>query len=567
MRCLSICGYVSDPVGLVLYRLRVRWVDCARVSGVSTMSRWDADWHHRLRQILADLPFRTPAERIAIRRALAADPVAFSILYLSHHLKDPHGRVTFSEVHYEWARIAESWKKELAPQENRHAFIAPRETGKTTWWFLILPLWAASNGIVRFAVAFAHADSQAREHLQTFKGELDSNPLLRSDFPELCEPARRPASGTTLADRQGMLHTTSGFVFAARGIDSASLGLKVKEQRPDLLILDDVEPDEASYSTKATTTGGRRSLAEKRLGTITDGVFPLNIRARVVMVGTVTMPDSIMHQLVKAAGGIEIAPWITDEKITPHHHLPIVCDDEGNERSVWPEKWDYDWLVSFRHTRSYAKNYANDPLGRDGDYWTSDDFKIDTLGVTATRWILQLDPAVTTKGTSDFTGWAVIAHKPPSHRTNPVDAMLDNVSGVPQRPMCEVVDAGQVKLTGEALRAFVLVKLQEYEKIRAVRVEVNQGGELWYTVLHDMPVQLLVHTSNESKEVRFAFALDFYHRGLIVHRATIRRLEEQMVSFPKGSYDDIADAAVCGILFFMRDYGRRPISSESASYV
>lgn len=505
--------------------------------------RWDADWHDRLREILIDLPFRTPATRIATRRALASDPVAFAILYLSHHLRDSHGRVTFSEVHYEWARIAEGWKGELFPQGNRHAFIAPRETGKTTWWFLILPLWAASNGIVRFAVAFAHADAQAREHLQTFKSELDTNPLLRADFPELCEPARRPASGTTLADRQGMLHTSSGFVFAARGIDSASLGLKVKEVRPDLLILDDVEPEEASYSP---------ILAGKRLGTITDGIFPLNIRARVVMVGTVTMPDSIMHQLVKAANGVEVAAWIADEKITPHHHLPIVTDDEGRERSVWPEKWAYDWLVSFRHTRSYAKNYANDPMGRDGDYWTSDDFKYDTLGPLATRWVLQLDPAVTTKGTSDFTGWAVVAYKPPSGD---------------RRPMCEVVDAGQVKLVGEALRTFVLRKLAEHERIRAVRVEVNQGGELWYTVLHDMPVRVLVHTSNESKEVRFAYALDFYHRGLILHRGSIRRLEEQMVSFPKGAYDDIADATVCGILFFMRGLPMSTPDAHSESYV
>lgn len=523
------------------------------------MSRWDAAWHTRLREILVDLPFRLPHERVAIRRALATDPVAFSIIYLSHHLKDPNGYVTFSEVHYEWARIAESWRQPLAPQTNRHAFIAPRETGKSTWWFLILPLWAASNQIVRFAVAFAHADSQAREHLQTFKNELDTNTLLRADFPELCEPARRPSSGTTLADRQGMLHTKSGFVFAARGVDTASLGLKVKEQRPDLLIFDDVEPDEANYSTAATTTGTKRSLMEKRLGTITDAIFPLNIRARVVMVGTVTMPDSIMHQLVKASGGVEVAGWITDEKITPHHHLPIVCDDEGNERSIWPEKWNLDWLRSFRHTRSYAKNYANDPLARDGDYWTSDDFVYETLGVMATRWILQLDPAVTTKGSSDFTGWAVVAYQPAKHH-GPGGA-------VSSRPMCEIVASGQVKLTGEALRGFVLGKLAEYEQIRFVRVEVNQGGELWYTVLHDLPVKLLVHTSNEAKEVRFAYALDFYHRGLIVHREQQRGLEGQMVSFPKGAYDDIADAAVCGILFFMRASGAAPVGAQTSSYV
>lgn len=523
------------------------------------MARWDAAWHGRLRKIIADLPFRPQAERIAIRRALAADPVAFSVLYLSHHLKDSNGRVTFSEVHYEWARIAESWRGATEPQENRHAFIAPRETGKSTWWFLVLPLWAAANGIRRFVVAFAHADSQATGHLATFKRELDTNTLLRADFPDLCEPARKQ-TGTTLADRQGMLHTSDGFVFAARGVDTASLGLKVGETRPDLLIFDDIEPDEARYSP---------DLAKKRLGTIQDALLPLNIRAAVVMVGTVTMPGSIMHQLVRVAGGAEDEElaWIRDEKIVPHHHVPILDNDDGTQRSMWPEKWPIEWLLSIAHTRSYAKNYKNDPMGRDGDYWTSDDFEYGTLGIEATRWILQLDPAVTTKGTSDYTGWAVVAYRPPSQGNGIVHVADGKIRAIRAKPMVEVVASGKVRLVGEALRSFVLRKLEEYERIKAVRVEVNQGGELWYTVLHSLPAKLLVHTSNESKEVRFAYALDLYQRGHVFHRERMRELEEQMVSFPKAPYDDIADAAVCGVLFFLNEVPRVRTHVESKEYV
>lgn len=511
--------------------------------------RYGPDWHKRLRRILADLPFRPQAERIGIRRALASDPVAFAIIYLAHHLKDSTGNVTFSEVHYQWARIAETWKQpDSEPQSNRHAFIAPRETGKSTWWFLILPLWAAATNTRRFAVAFAHADNQATGHLATFKRELETNALLRADFPELCEPARKPSSGSTLADRQGMLHTQSGFVFAARGVDTASLGLKVGEIRPDLLIFDDIEPDEARYSP---------ALAEKRRGTITDALLPLNIRAAVVMVGTVTMPASIMHQMVRVSQGADDPElkWILDEKIVPHHHRPILTNSDGTERSMWPEKWSLEWLLSMRHTRSFKKNYDNDPMGRDGDYWTADDFSYGTVGIEATRWILQLDPAVTTKGTSDYTGWAVVAYRPPS-REDPS-----------RKPMAEVVAAGKVRLAGEALRAWVLLKLTEYEKIKAVRVEVNQGGELWYTVLHDLPVKTLVHTSSESKEVRFAYALDLYHRGHVLHTAAHRELEEQMVSFPKAPYDDIADAAVCGILFFLAELPRISSTATSRSYV
>lgn len=476
-----------------------------------------------------------------VRRALAEDPVAFAIIYLSHHLKDREGRVSFAEVHYQWAELALSWREQTGePQSNRHAFIAPRETGKSTWWFLILPMWAAAYGHRTFAVAFADTTAQSQTHLTSFKRELETNPLIGADFPDLAAPARK-RSGHAVADRAGMIHQKNGFVLAARGIDSATLGLKVEERRPDLLILDDVEPDEASYSPDQMV---------KRLGTITDAVFPLNIYAAVAMVGTVTMPGSVTHQVVKAAQGVEVADWIADEKIRCHHHLPIMINDDGSERSIWPEKWPLEWLLSVRHTRSYAKNYANDPMGRDGAFWTSEDFTYGSLAERATRWILTLDPAVTTKGTSDFTGWAVVGYDP---------------MGI----AVEVAAAGQVKLVGEPLRRFVLEKLSEHPRIKAVLIEVNQGGDLWKTVLHSLPVQLLVHTSSESKDTRFAWALDFYQAagGRVLHREQLRAAEEQMVAYPKAPHDDIADAIVAGVLYFMRQSPVRSTRAVASSYV
>lgn len=516
------------------------------------MSRWDAAWHRRLDTELALLVHQPLEVQRATRRALGADPVAFAIIYLNRHLKDRDGRLSFAEAHYEWAAQAESWKtREVEPQANRHAFVAPRETGKTTWWFLILPLWAAAYGHRRFAVAFANSAAQAETHLATFKRELETNALLAADFPELATPLRK-RSGHALADRAGMIHQRNGFVLAARGIDAATLGLKVGEIRPDLIIFDDIEPDEKSYSPDQKI---------KRLGTVTDAAFPLNIYAAVIMVGTVTMPASIMHEIVKAASGIEIADWIKDESIQCHHHRPILINPDGSERSMWPQKWPLPWLLSVRHTRSYAKNYDNDPMGRDGLFWTRDDFTYGSLGPLATRWLLVLDPAVTTKGTSDYTGWAVVACDPGIHGGGDGPR--------PKGPMVEVVAAGQVKLMGEQLRLWVLRKLAEWPRVKAVLIEVNQGGELWPTVLHSMPVQLLVYTSSESKEVRFAWALDYYQAGgrRVFHREPLRAAEEQMISFPNAPHDDIADAVVSGVLYFLRGRGELRTEVRSESYV
>jgi hypothetical protein len=184
------------------------------------LARWDRDWFRRLDTELALLVHEPAVVQRAVRRELSKDPVAFAVIYLSHHLRDRSGQVTFSEIHFAWARQALSWRRpETEPQRNRHAYIAPRETGKTTWWFLILPMWAAAHGFRRFAVAFADASSQAETHLSTFKQELETNPLLGADFPELVAPERK-RSGHSLADRAGMIHQKNGFVLAARGMDA-----------------------------------------------------------------------------------------------------------------------------------------------------------------------------------------------------------------------------------------------------------------------------------------------------------------------------------------------------------
>lgn len=506
------------------------------------MARWDTAWMRRLDTELANIPFLDPVAQAEIRRSLSSDPVAFAVIYLSKHLtgKETGERVTFSEVHLNWARMAEGWKATelpLEPRSNRHAFIAPRGMGKSTWWFLILPLWAAAHGHVRFAAAFAHSAGQAETHLQTMKTELDTNVLLRNDFPDLCAPARRP-TGMTVADRQGMIHQSNGFTFAAKGIDAQSLGLKVGADRPDLLILDDVEPDEASYSAY---------LAVKRLGTIVDAILPLNIYANVALIGTVTMPDSITHQVVRAANSVDVADWISDEKFQCHHHLPIVINDDGSERSVWPQKWSLELLQEMRHTRAYAKNYLNDPMARDGKYWNREDIRYGTVEAI-TKVGLFIDPAVTTKDSSDFTGIAVVGFSP-------------------ARGMAEVMMSKGVKMIGSQLRDEALRIISVFPRIQAVIIEVNQGGDLWKEVFHDMPVRVAVYTVKTSKEVRFAEALEHYQSRRVLHTAQQPILEGQMIGFPKAPNDDVADAAVAGVLRFLSPEKKTKVGVTAAAYM
>lgn len=483
------------------------------------------------------------------RRILTeVDPLAFAMVYLSHHITDPVDRsMTFADPHLDWVRLAQTWVRPVTgPRQWRHVFVAPRHTGKSTWWFLIVPLWAAAHDYARFVAAFADSGDQAGIHLSTFKHELDTNELLRADYPDLCRASRRP-SGASEADNQNLYISASGFVFAAKGVDAKNLGMKVGARRPDLIVLDDIEPDEAKYSPYQ---------AGKRLRTITDAILPLNERARVVLVGTVTMAGSIVHQTVKAAKGQEPEPWIKDERFTCHHYDAIVTRPDGSERSTWPAKWPMPYLDSIRHTRSFKKNYANDPAGSGGAYWTEDDF---TYGMVPgiTRTLLSIDPATTTKTSSDPTGLAVVGWAPPRKVER---AELDTVASVRERRAlvaagktgrCVVHKAWEVRLVGEDLRAHVLRTLAEFPDIGLIVVESNQGGEHWNAILHDMPVKVRTVHNSAPKEVRAADLLHHYQMGRVDHAERLPAVEEQMTAYPNVAHDDLIDSVGTGVFRFI----------------
>lgn len=482
----------------------------------------------------ADRVLSTPELR---RRLTRWNPLTFAALYLWKHLSSEAtgGTVSFSGVHLDWCAMATRWYQEDdGPHDigDRDAIIAPREMGKSTWWFLLLPMWAAAHGHKRFVAAFADSATQAETHLASFKHELETNTMLREDYPDLVAPLTRNR-GVVAADRVSMYHASSGFVFAARGIDSSTLGLKVGELRPDLLILDDIEPDEARYSQESM---------RKRLSTLTDAILPLSTVADVVIVGTVTMAGSIVHQLAQwAAGRLTIdqeTEWVQREQFTGHHYRPILKDPiTGEERSLWPERWSIGWLQSMRGTRTFAKNYENDPKGANGDYWTLGMFTPGKLaGVT--HVLLSVDPAVTSKKSSDQTGLAVLGYSPSERKV-------------------ELRRARGVRVTPDDLRKTILAELERDEMIGLVLVETNQGGDVWRSILHDLPVPIATRHQTEPKEVRAARVANDYTRGRVVHWPGNEEAEGQMVAFPRAPHDDVVDAVGTGVSYFLHPAKKR----------
>lgn len=477
------------------------------------------------------------------RELTKLDPLLWAVLYVPHLLKGTDGRITFGDVHLQIYRDALELIRSPGPKESRRAYVAPRGSGKSTTLFLIVPLWAACHGWVRFIAAFSSSATQSQDHLAGLRRELQTNKLVRVDYPDLVAPARK-ANGTAVADSQAMLHTKSGFSFAARGIDTEVLGLVDPEnRRPDMLLLDDIEGEEgAGYSPYQ---------AKKRLITLLDGILPMNDRAHVRLVGTVTLPGGILHQLTKSVTELgEPKQWIADEQFRTTYFPPLVRLDDGTERSLWPGRWSTSYLQSIAATRSYAKNFANKPVPEDAEYWSESDFVYQRF--PAVKAYLSVDGAVTTKASSDFTGLAVVGWAPVE-------------GGQPARCLVEYAQA--VKLQGAALRARVLQLLDSFPHIGAVLVETNQGGDMWREVLHSLPVRIVTVHNREPKTVRAGRLLNLYQMvpPRVVHAQPLPALEEEMVAFPHALNDDMLDAVGNAVLRFLKPPAKKKAAVRSVS--
>lgn len=477
------------------------------------------------------------AGRVALTKD---DPLLFACVYLANKLSSAEtgyqiSQARFHMEQYEWARTGLVGQKKFA--EERQAVVAGRGFGKSTVYFLILPLWALAHKHRRFVVAFADVADQALAHLANFRKQIDENAALRQDFPELCTP-KKDNRGMSVSDTKRKYQSASGITFTCAGMDNGVRGLNDDGVRPDWIICDDIEPSEGNYSAYQ---------ASQRLSTLLEQVFYLNTSAVVSIVGTVTMDGSIIHQIKKSVTESEFPDWVKDARIKCHYYPAIYFDSEDDSwLSAWEARYPVADLIPIKDTASFLKEMMNDPRGNSGGYWEPSHFIYESLGDLAVRWILFIDPAVRPGKKTDDTGFCVAGFDPINGRV-------------------EIAECFGKKLTGAALAAEAARILARHPRIRKVICESNQGGDVWLDILKDLPVKVETQHTSKGKEFRFAEAVNHYDLRRVVHRKEFVELEGQMIGYPKALHDDIADAAVLAIEFLIGSGKPKPVKKKTSS--
>ncbi len=152
--------------------------------------------------------------------------------FLSHHFSD-----SASKFH--------AWlKPELAAfhtkREQKLCVIAPRGAAKSTWSTLAYPLYCGVYGLEPYIVIISDTQAQANKFLAAIKTELEHNEQLKADFPEVARQGP--------VWQQKAIELTNGVRIEAFGKGGKIRGSKHWQYRPTLIILDDPQNLEDTYS-------------------------------------------------------------------------------------------------------------------------------------------------------------------------------------------------------------------------------------------------------------------------------------------------------------------------------
>lgn len=232
-------------------------------------------------------PIDEKARADRVRQALAPDGFEFfAQTYFPHYLTKPPSRL---HKHL-YADLPAMLTEDAGPERKGHRKlkIAPRGAAKSTLVSQIFPLWCIIRRVKRFIAVVMDTYEQAALMVEAIKVELESNPRLAQDFPEIAGAGRRW--------REGEIVTRNQVMVLGAGARQKLRGRRFGPFRPDLVILDDIENDDnvlsPDYRKKLEAWVERTVM---KLGPA-DGSLDL------VIVGTVLHYDSVLVRLSKKPG-------------------------------------------------------------------------------------------------------------------------------------------------------------------------------------------------------------------------------------------------------------------------
>ena len=300
------------------------------------------------------------------RKQLATlDYAFFARFYLRQHFTKP-----FGDIHL--GLIGELQRSLDTPGRVNSVVIMPRGFGKTTLVTLGAPAWAICCQLRSYIIVCSDSSEQADLQLDNLKDELESNERIHEDFGVQKGPEWA----------KGRFVTATDIRVEALGAGKKIRGRKYKENRPDLIIFDDIENlEEVKSETQRESRKKWYRQAAMRAGWED---------TKTLTVGNILHADCLLSELMqnpmyRRSKHSALVSWATnmelwdkwEEIVTDKsldndtavengldfYHQNQEAMDEGGESS-WPEVYTYYELMLIRASEghiAFATELLNSP--------------------------------------------------------------------------------------------------------------------------------------------------------------------------------------------------------------
>ena len=217
--------------------------------------------------------------------------------------------------------------------------VEPREHGKTVRNSFAKPLWRLLTGKNRFVLIIGATQGAAEDNIINIRSELEDNELLIADYGDQKTPKGKWADSR--------LELANGTCIQGKGAGSAMRGVRYRQYRPDLVILDDLMKDDAAESA---------AWRDKIFRWAKRVVFLLGKEAFVVFVNTIFHGDDIVNRLLAE---------IEDGTLDDWAGFRFSCWRPDGVTPLWPEHWSASDLLNKKKnlgTAVFSTEMENEPL-------------------------------------------------------------------------------------------------------------------------------------------------------------------------------------------------------------
>jgi predicted phage terminase large subunit-like protein len=444
----------------------------------------------------------TPEKREQRLKKAEADPMYFCRTYLPHYFS--HAPAPF---HYELVRFMEERGEVVTPA----VVAAPREFAKSTVCSFGYVLHQICFGKRHFIIIGSDTEDLASDLTGYLYMEMLYNERLQQDFGELVR-ANKPVDDFT---------TSNGVRVKARGRGQRLRGLKHRQHRPDLIILDDMENDVNVRNS---------DIVQQILDWIVSAVYPsLEASGTLMIIGTILLNRSALDIMLKSP-----------EEPYCHFRRKIFRALQPDGTSLWEARHPAARLEMQKQlmgTVAFNREKMNEPTPIKGmfqecwlRYYHPDTIKDKNLVVVGF-----FDPSLETGGTADYKAVVTVGYAPEEQVFYVLDAFIQKTTL--EQTLRTVFNRHQehpYHLLGVEDNLFQRLLLKEFDRM---------GRELGVF----LPIKGVTHRI--AKETRVAVLSPIFERGkirFIRGHSDQEKLIEQMLYFPSRNIHDDGPDALAG---------------------